>query len=145
MQPLPVQRSAGHHGLDAPDHLLGLWAGNQHPLAHLYAEAAEMGVADDILYGAEALQILGGPMELEQVGLVDGVVAVKQQVRPVPPHESLEQDEEERADFTVGVLVGKLRVEIPLDVPHTVGGDAHVGGVRHSPALYGWPSTPSGK
>jgi hypothetical protein len=88
-----------------------------------------------MLYWAETPQVLHCPVKTEQVGLVDSILAVQQQLGRVPPQEGLEEQADEHSQLPFGVEAAKLGHEVPLNISHPVGGYAHVGGVRHRQRL----------
>ena len=61
--------------IDYPiDYFFGLGARYQHVGRHRDAAAAELRATYDMLYGAVALEVFEGPMEAQQVALVDGLL-----------------------------------------------------------------------
>ena len=78
---LPVGEPVGEAGND----FLRFGAGDEHVGGDADAQTAEVGVANDVLDGSELLKVFDGPVESQQVRLVDGVVAVQQQLGLVPP------------------------------------------------------------
>jgi hypothetical protein len=119
-------------GDEAGDNLLGLGARDEHVGANMEAAGAEVGVAYDVLDGAETLQVLYGPVEPEQVGLVDGVVAVQQKVGLVPSEKGIEEHIDKHAQFPFGVEAAEFVEVVTLNIAHAVGRDVHVGGVHGS-------------
>ena len=115
---------------EAGDDFLCLRTGYEYIGRHVDAEAAKVCEADDVLYGTVVLEVFGGPVESQQVRLVDGVVAVQQELGFVPAEESLEKHVDKHAQLPFGVEGAEFGEVVTLDVAHAVGGDVHVGGVH---------------
>lgn len=115
---------------EALHYLLGFGTGNEGIGRHVDAETAEVRVADDVLDRAVVFEVFGGPVETQQVGLVDGVVAMQQELGFVPTKEGLEEHVDKGAQFPFGIEGAEFGEVVPLDVAHAVGGDVHVGGVH---------------
>ena len=115
---------------EALHYLLGFGTGNEGIGRHVDAEAAEVRVADDVLDRAVAFEVFGGPVETQQVGLIDGVIAMQQELGFVPTKEGLEEHVDKGAQFPFRIEGAEFGEVVPLDVAHAVGGDVHVGGVH---------------
>ena len=87
-------------------------------------------MTDDVLYGAEVLEVFQCPMHFQQVGLVDGGISVQKEMSLIPTEIFFKQDSHKHAYFPVGIVIAQIRVEKTLYVAYTVGRETHVGGVH---------------
>ena len=76
-----------------------------------------------MLYGTLPSEVFYSPVESEQVALVDGAVAVKQELCRAPAEECLEEHARHLSQLGLGVDGGKFGKDVALDVAHLVGRD----------------------
>ena len=118
-------------------HLLRLGTGNEHVGAHLDAAVAENGIAYDVLDGTVPAEVGQGPMQAQQVALVDGLLVRGEQAEPVPAEEGLEKHLTESADFATPVVLIKVLMKAPEDVAYAVGLERECRGVHLRPKSAG--------
>ena len=113
-------------GCDGAHYLLRFGSGDEHIGVHPEAASAEVGVANDVLYGALLLQVGQRPVEAQQVALVDRLVEVEQHLRGVHSEKGLAEHGEHGVDLFRGVERGKHLAKPLSHVAQAVGGEGYV-------------------